>query len=125
MKITILRLVLVLFAFGCSKASTTARPQFALTRGDFSLPVEITTNKDEGTVDYFVHIRLSNVKETELCKFSQKHPNGFIDIVAGTNVVMTVQVPAAGLNPPVGLTVSSDVFDNVNAIAYHLRELSK
>ena len=122
MKITILSLVLVLLAIGCSKkAGANSPPQFALAAGDLASPPENTTNDNE----YLVQIKLSSAKAAELLKFAQQHPGRETDIVVGSRTITEIPMPMKALKMPVVLTIAFDSFEKAEAITEPLKALSR
>ena len=92
MKITILSLILVLFASACSRKAGIGPAQFNVTGKDLASPVEVTTNTlgDAGSV--VLHIKLSPTKADELRKFTEHHVNQYVEMVAGSRVIMKALV---------------------------------
>jgi preprotein translocase subunit SecD len=88
MKITILSLILVLFASACSRKSGTGPVQFNVTGRDLASPVEVTTNTLGDTGSVVLHIKLSPTKADELRKLTEHHVNQYMEIVAGSKVIM-------------------------------------
>ena len=116
MKITILSLILVLFASACSRKAGIGPAQFNVTGKDLASPVEVTTNTlgDAGSV--VLHIKLSPTKADELRKFTEHHVNQYVEMVAGSRVIMKALVhePISGGEFNVSLGLSDT---NAQAVA--------
>ncbi len=95
MKNTIITLVLVVFAIGCSKQNI----QFAMKRGDLS-SVEVGTNSSQAYDHYFIGVRLTGGKEAELCKLAQQNTNRDIDIIFGSTFTFKLEQPGFSLKLP-------------------------
>jgi len=105
MKITIVSLVLVLFAVGCSKKESASGPlRFAIAHGDIA-PAEITTNIFHADTYYIIQIKLSSAKEDELCKLAQQYPNREVEVALGSDN-RKMRMPAKSLKSPIQWAVS-------------------
>jgi hypothetical protein len=125
MKTTIISLILVLIAVGCSKKESANAPiRFAMTRGDVAL-AEITTNNYQGHDYYSVRIKPTSDKEAELYKFSQRYPNREIEVVVDSTPYVKIQMPASALKPPLELQVQCGSLDNAKVVERGLKELSQ
>jgi hypothetical protein len=125
MKITVISLVLVLFAVGCSrKESANAPIRVTIAHGDLASPAEIITNNYKGHTFYCFQIKFSSAKEAELCKLAQEHPNGEVEIVVGSEIAK-MRMPAKALKPPIMWGVSYRSLDDAMAAAKVVKELSR
>ena len=93
MKISILSLIVVLLASGCSRKSTESTaastastnatvtatlPQFKFAAGDLASPAKVATNRF-GT--FTVDLQLSGAKSDELRRFTQSHQDQQVEMV--------------------------------------------
>lgn len=92
MRIIILSLILVLFASACSRKAGTGAAQFSLSGRDLASPVEVTTNTLGDTGSVVLHIKLSRTKADELRRFTEQHVNQYVEMVAGSRVIMKALV---------------------------------
>ena len=139
MKITILSLIVVLLASGCSRksvestakstAKTTAEttttaglPQFVLAVGDISAPAETYTDRF-GT--FHVQIKLSTARADDLHAFMRQHLNQMTELLAGTNVITRVSVlPDPALVPTGGVVeITGSTADDAHHTAVELDKL--
>jgi hypothetical protein len=124
MKITIISLVLVLFALGCSKKESASGPlRFTVAHGDIA-PAEITTNIYKGNTYYIIQIKLSSAKEAELCKLAQQYPNREVEVVLGSES-RKMRMPAKTVKPPIQWAVSFTSIDDAIEAEADLKGVSQ
>jgi len=127
MKITIISLMLVLFAIGCSKKESASEPsRFAIGHGDIT-PQEITTNIYNGTTFYIVGIKLSSAKETEWRKLAHQYPNREVEVAFGSKIEK-MRLPTRIEKPPPQWVDWAKAFTNLDdarAAEADLKKLSQ
>ena len=122
MKITIISLMLVLLAVGCSKKESASAPlQFTVARSDMTL-ANITTNVYKGNAYYIIQIKLSSAKQAELFKLAQQHPGGEIEVVLGSGI-HTMKMPAKTLKLPIQWALSFRSLDDAVAAEKELKDV--
>ena len=123
-KITMISLVLVLFVVGCSKKESAGGSlQFTIAHGDIA-PAEITTNIYQGNTFYIIQIKLSSIKEAELCKLAQQNPNREIEVAVGSKI-SKMRMPAKTVKPPIQWAVSFRSYADAKAAEETVKELSQ
>ncbi len=94
MRTLVLSLIVALLVSACSRKAIpgpmtgTALPQFSLAGKDLASPVEVTTNTLGSTGSVVLRIKLSPAKAEELRRFTEEHVNQYVEMVAGSRVIM-------------------------------------
>ena len=125
MKIAFFSMALILVATGCSKKESVVAPtqaQFVLKAGDIASPVHVTTNKFGQFDVYKLSVEFSNDEQAKFREFEQAHLNQNIQILAGSEVLMTWHL--SGVSSPSTMSLPYQTPDKALLIADSLTKLS-